>query len=173
MTHSTLPFTARWGVRAACVLLLGSSLAFAKDKAPQAPSSDKAGWQFQHRGVASANPLASAAGLRILKAGGSAVDAAIAVQLVLTLVEAEHRISIASELPEGSCLFRQVLAHERRHAAVNRRSLAVAANAARAHASAWAQRAASAKSSKAATISTHGQAGASASSTATTMQVVP
>ena len=87
MTHSTLPFTARWGVRAACVLLLGSSLAFAKDKAPQAPSSDKAGWQFQHRGVASANPLASAAGLRILKAGGSAVDAAIAVQLVLTLVE--------------------------------------------------------------------------------------
>jgi len=87
MTHHSLPFVARWSVRAACVLLLGSSMAFAKNKAPQAPSAEKAGWQFQHRGVASANPLASAAGLRILKAGGSAVDAAIAVQLVLTLVE--------------------------------------------------------------------------------------
>ena len=37
--------------------------------------------------VVSANPYASEAGLRTLRAGGSAVDAAIAVQLVLTLVE--------------------------------------------------------------------------------------
>jgi gamma-glutamyltranspeptidase/glutathione hydrolase len=37
--------------------------------------------------VVSANPHASEAGRRILRAGGSAVDAAIAVQLVLTLVE--------------------------------------------------------------------------------------
>ncbi len=37
--------------------------------------------------VSSANPLASQAGLDILKRGGSAVDAAIAVQAVLTLVE--------------------------------------------------------------------------------------
>jgi gamma-glutamyltranspeptidase/glutathione hydrolase len=37
--------------------------------------------------VVSANPHASAAGLAILRAGGGAVDAAIAVQLVLTLVE--------------------------------------------------------------------------------------
>ena len=37
--------------------------------------------------VASANPLASQAGLAILEAGGSAVDAAIAVQMVLGLVE--------------------------------------------------------------------------------------
>lgn len=37
--------------------------------------------------VVAANPHASAAGLRILRAGGSAVDAAIAVQLVLSLVE--------------------------------------------------------------------------------------
>jgi gamma-glutamyltranspeptidase/glutathione hydrolase len=37
--------------------------------------------------VATANPLASDAGYDILKAGGSAVDAAIAVQMVLTLVE--------------------------------------------------------------------------------------
>ncbi len=37
--------------------------------------------------VVAANPHASAAGLEILRAGGSAVDAAIAVQLVLSLVE--------------------------------------------------------------------------------------
>ncbi len=37
--------------------------------------------------VAAAHPLATEAGLRVLRAGGSAVDAAIAVQMVLTLVE--------------------------------------------------------------------------------------
>lgn len=37
--------------------------------------------------VTSANPFASDAGLEILRAGGSAVDAAIAIQMVLTLVE--------------------------------------------------------------------------------------
>lgn len=37
--------------------------------------------------VAAANPLAAEAGREILRAGGSAVDAAIAVQLVLNLVE--------------------------------------------------------------------------------------
>ena len=37
--------------------------------------------------VASANPLATEAGLRVLREGGSAVDAAVAVQAVLGLVE--------------------------------------------------------------------------------------
>lgn len=37
--------------------------------------------------VAAANPMAAAAGLRVLRAGGSAVDAAIAVQMVLGVVE--------------------------------------------------------------------------------------
>ncbi len=40
-----------------------------------------------HQLVVSANPYASEAGREILRKGGSAVDAAIAVQLVLTLVE--------------------------------------------------------------------------------------
>ena len=41
----------------------------------------------QHAMVAAANPLAVAAGVKVLRAGGSAVDAAVAVQAVLGLVE--------------------------------------------------------------------------------------
>ena len=47
----------------------------------------KPGWAFEQQAVAAANPLAAEAGQRILRAGGSAVDAAIAVQMVLTQVE--------------------------------------------------------------------------------------
>lgn len=43
----------------------------------------------RHEMVAAANPLAAEAGLEMLRAGGSAVDAAIAVQMVLNLVEPE------------------------------------------------------------------------------------
>ena len=47
----------------------------------------KPGWATKKFAVAAANPLATDAGYQVLKAGGSAVDAAIAVQMVLTLVE--------------------------------------------------------------------------------------
>ena len=47
----------------------------------------KPGWTLNRQAVAAANPLATQAGADILKAGGSAVDAAVAVQMVLTLVE--------------------------------------------------------------------------------------
>jgi gamma-glutamyltranspeptidase / glutathione hydrolase len=47
----------------------------------------KPGWATTKFAVAAANPLATDAGYRVLKAGGSAVDAAIAVQMVLSLVE--------------------------------------------------------------------------------------
>jgi len=47
----------------------------------------KTGWASTSYAVAAANPLATEAGRQILQAGGSAVDAAIAVQMVLTLVE--------------------------------------------------------------------------------------
>ena len=47
----------------------------------------KPGWRFQQQAVAAANPLATEAGAQVLRAGGSAIDAAIAVQMVLTLVE--------------------------------------------------------------------------------------
>lgn len=42
-----------------------------------------------HHMIASANPYATKAGLEMLRKGGSAVDAAIAAQMVLTLVEPE------------------------------------------------------------------------------------
>ena len=48
---------------------------------------EKPGWATTKFAVAAAHPLATDAGYQILKAGGSAVDAAIAVQMVLTLAE--------------------------------------------------------------------------------------
>lgn len=57
--------------------------------APEAASgwTDKPGWSAKNWMVAAANPLATDVGASILKEGGSSVDAAIAVQMVLTLVE--------------------------------------------------------------------------------------
>lgn len=48
---------------------------------------DYAGLASTRYAIATANPLASEAGEQILQAGGSALDAAIAAQMVLTLVE--------------------------------------------------------------------------------------
>jgi gamma-glutamyltranspeptidase/glutathione hydrolase len=58
-------------------------------QAPESASgyTDKPGWAAKNFMVAAANPLATDAGYRVLRAGGSAVDAAIAVQMVLGLVE--------------------------------------------------------------------------------------
>lgn len=66
-----------------------------KMPAPQSRATPEADSGFEPRAevrshkfmVATANPLASAAGKLILKKGGSALDAAIAVQLVLNVVE--------------------------------------------------------------------------------------
>jgi gamma-glutamyltranspeptidase/glutathione hydrolase len=81
-------------------LVLGASLLLAgcagapplADQPAQQPEgasgySEKPGWATSKFAVAAANPLATEAGYRILQAGGSAVDAAIAVQMVLGLVE--------------------------------------------------------------------------------------
>ncbi len=56
---------------------------------PESPSgyTAKPGWATKKFAVAAANPLATDAGLQVLRAGGSAIDAAVAVQMVLTLVE--------------------------------------------------------------------------------------
>lgn len=56
---------------------------------PEGPSgySAKPGWSAERFMVAAANPLATDAGFQVLAAGGNALDAAIAVQMVLALVE--------------------------------------------------------------------------------------
>jgi gamma-glutamyltranspeptidase/glutathione hydrolase len=75
----------------AAALLVGAGLA-SPAPAQQAPEAAtgrtaKAAATATKYMAAAANPLATEAGLRILRAGGSAVDAAIAIQLVLNLVE--------------------------------------------------------------------------------------
>jgi gamma-glutamyltranspeptidase/glutathione hydrolase len=62
------------------------------DASPDPPElasgySEKPGWATSKFAVAAANPLAAEAGSGVLQAGGSAIDAAIAVQMVLGLVE--------------------------------------------------------------------------------------
>ncbi len=47
----------------------------------------KPGWAARRFAVAAANPLATEAGFRVLQAGGTAIDAAVAAQMVLALVE--------------------------------------------------------------------------------------
>jgi len=77
-------------VRLATLLLaLFCPLAAAQEAPPEVSSGwiDKLPVTAKHWMVVAANPLAVDAGYRILKQGGSAVDAAIAVQLVLGLVE--------------------------------------------------------------------------------------
>lgn len=59
-------------------------------------------------------------------------------RVVLVLAQTEHLVRIAHEIPRGTCLFREVEAHERRHVAVNRRTLHAAASRARSAAEAWA-----------------------------------
>ncbi|WP_228895502.1 gamma-glutamyltransferase [Pseudoduganella aquatica] len=77
---------------AALLAAQSASTAYAQDSAQRAPEiatgyTEKTGVVAEKYMVASANPHASAAGYEMLKQGGSAIDAAIATQLVLTLVE--------------------------------------------------------------------------------------
>ncbi|MEO8113367.1 MAG: gamma-glutamyltransferase family protein, partial [Phenylobacterium sp.] len=55
--------------------------------AAPAPTAPAQAGSAPHAMVAAANPMAVEAGLKVLRAGGSAVDAAVAVQAVLGLVE--------------------------------------------------------------------------------------
>ena len=69
--------------------LLASPVALAQNQAPELPSgwTPKKAVSTRNDMVAAANPLAVEAGHRILSQGGTAVDAAVAVQMVLNLVE--------------------------------------------------------------------------------------
>jgi gamma-glutamyltranspeptidase/glutathione hydrolase len=75
-----------WTIAAAALLCCGPAAA---QPQPEAPSgwTDKQAVVAAHEMVAAANPLAARAGLEILRAGGSALDAAVAAQMVLGLVE--------------------------------------------------------------------------------------
>ena len=76
------------GALSACALKQNSYLLATPDQPKdQAGHQAKPGWATQGFSVAAAHPLATDAGYQVLKAGGSAIDAAIAVQMVLTLVE--------------------------------------------------------------------------------------
>ncbi|TFH86650.1 gamma-glutamyltransferase [Billgrantia azerbaijanica] len=93
-----IPSSRRWPLAAlaAALLSLSTALPAEVDFQYQMPAIDpetasgyeeKPGWATERFAVAAANPLATDAGYQVLKAGGSAIDAAVAVQMVLTLVE--------------------------------------------------------------------------------------
>ena len=73
----------------ACVMVAVGAPAMAQDQAPEAASGllKKQSVTFKREGVAAANRLAVEAGFAMLKEGGTAVDAMIATQLMLGLVE--------------------------------------------------------------------------------------
>lgn len=82
-----------WWIGAAALLGACSTIDTPRPTQPPVQPEAASGWQSKsgstttRYAVAAANPLATEAGRQILAAGGSAVDAAIAVQMVLTLVE--------------------------------------------------------------------------------------
>ncbi len=75
----------RWLLTLVCVC----TLAAAQPAPPEGPSgtTPKRAVQSKREMVATANPIATAVGYRILRQGGTAVDATIAMQMVLNLVE--------------------------------------------------------------------------------------
>lgn len=74
---------------AGCTAPAPTTLGYTIPAMPDGPAGlqSKPGWAVRSMAVAAANPLATDAGFQVLKAGGNALDAAIAVQMVLTLVE--------------------------------------------------------------------------------------
>ncbi|MEY2683153.1 MAG: gamma-glutamyltransferase, partial [Pseudomonadota bacterium] len=87
---SPRPTAGLWGlVTVLAAALAACSTATPPEAQPEPPSGlqAKSGWQGQRQAVVAAHPLAAQAGEGVLQAGGSAVDAAIAAQMVLTLVE--------------------------------------------------------------------------------------
>jgi len=78
-----------WIVFIALLLLAGPSLAVDDDQAPEALGAYEEKQAAKAKGymVSAAHPLATKAGVAMLEQGGSAVDAAIASQLALTVIE--------------------------------------------------------------------------------------
>jgi gamma-glutamyltranspeptidase/glutathione hydrolase len=74
-------------MRSATALVLALSLGLAPVAGAQTEPGVQQAATAPHAMVAAANPLAVAAGVKVLREGGSAIDAAVAVQAVLGLVE--------------------------------------------------------------------------------------
>ena len=70
-------------------------LAYSPPALPEGPSglSAKPGWATKHFAVAAANPLATDAGAQVLRAGGSALDAAVAAYLGASRIAPSRRIT--------------------------------------------------------------------------------
>ena len=75
------------GLLGACAETMPVKTDATDDDAGFAPTAVRKAATAKRHMVASANPIASRVGLDILRKGGTAVDAAIAMQMVLTLVE--------------------------------------------------------------------------------------
>ena len=93
----------------AIVCALFAATAFAEDRAPEIATGlvkKHTATAFKREAIAAANPLAAEAGFAMLKRGGTAVDAMIAAQLMLGLVEPQ-----SSGLGGGGFL----LAHDGKH----------------------------------------------------------
>lgn len=107
------------GFIAAAALLVACATQSDRPSQPEASSPFQVGLNSvtatKHM-AAAANPLATEAGREILRAGGSAVDAAIAIQMVLTLVEPQ-----SSGIGGGAFLMhwdgRKVIAYDGRETA--------------------------------------------------------
>jgi gamma-glutamyltranspeptidase/glutathione hydrolase len=91
MHHPTQPPALRVTGSLLLALAIGACQTAPPSQLPQPEAatgwSARTGAVLAREAVAAANPLAAQAGARVLRDGGSAVDAAIAVQMVLTLVE--------------------------------------------------------------------------------------
>src|SRR5262245_56545396 len=71
----------------AWVVRLGSLLTICLIAGSAIPAEPRPAVHAERQMVVAANPLAASVGLDMLRQGGTAVDAAVAVQMVLTLVE--------------------------------------------------------------------------------------
>lgn len=87
MTLRTAPATALLALLAGCAAPPAGPAATPLQPESASGWAAKPGWALRRMGVAAANPLATEAGWEMLQAGGNALDAAIAVQMALTLVE--------------------------------------------------------------------------------------
>lgn len=109
--------TARRGYRIAWLAAAGLALCSTYSGAADEP------FRAREQMIVTANPHASAAGQRILRAGGGVVDAAITVQLVLSLVEPQSSgigggaFMLLFKAPDDADVQPHVVAYEGREAA--------------------------------------------------------